>query len=390
VDEHPRPPLETLPCTKTCKNKEKVEAATEFLKNMSSVIAKKAPSQKVSFGGNSTESVKRLSKITITPERVAKVVPNRIFSVTVHPTEEKVLVATGGKWGGIGLWDVKDTEGENHGVQLFTPHNSPVNCLTWDKFNSSSLISTSYDGTVRTLDIEKQQHRLIFGDTEGGYSTYHCQTGQNTFLITRGSCGMVGLVDSRVSNVKMAQDYQVFHRTSPKTVDLHPVQQNYFLCPNNKAGCSIFDMRKGSGKAVMSPVCEFIGHTKALSSAMFSPLTGNRVATVAYDDKLRLYDTSNLSGKILPCSQVRHNNQTGRWLTTLKVHWHPRQDDMLFIGSMERPRQIEAFRAGEGGLGMIKALRGEDLGSVCSVVAVHPSMDVVVGGNSSGRVHVFM
>ena len=51
--------------------------------------------------------------------RVAKVVPDRIFSLAVHPTEEKVLVAAGGKWGGLGLWDVKDTESENHGVHLF-------------------------------------------------------------------------------------------------------------------------------------------------------------------------------------------------------------------------------------------------------------------------------
>ena len=52
-------------------------------------------------------------------ENVAKVVPNRIFSLAVHPSTEKLLVAAGGKWGNVGLWDVRDNTSTNHGVQLF-------------------------------------------------------------------------------------------------------------------------------------------------------------------------------------------------------------------------------------------------------------------------------
>ena len=36
------------------------------------------------------------------------------------------------------------------------------------------------------------------------------------------------------------------------------------------------------------------------------------------------------------------------------------------------------------------SFQGEEFGSISSIVATHPSRDVVVGGNSSGRVHVFM
>ena len=63
---------------------------------------------------------------------------------------------------------------------------------------------------------------------------------------------------------------------------------------------------------------------------------------------------------------------------------------MLVTGSMERPRQMEVWETGSGSLDMVSRLRGEELGSVCSLVDIHPSMEVVVGGNSSGRVHVFM
>ena len=50
--------------------------------------------------------MKQAGKLQITEKRVAKVVPTRSFSVAFHPTTDKVLVATGDKWGRLGLWDV--------------------------------------------------------------------------------------------------------------------------------------------------------------------------------------------------------------------------------------------------------------------------------------------
>ena len=66
--------------------------------------------------------------------------------------------------------------------------------------------------------------------------------------------------------------------------------------------------------------------------------------------------------------------------------WHPRREDLLFIGSMNRPRQIDAIS--DKGVSY-HPLQGEDLGSICSRVVCHPTQNIVVGGNSSGRVHVF-
>jgi hypothetical protein len=38
------------------------------------------------------------------PRWIDKVVPDRIFSLAVHPMAEKLLVAVGDKWGRLGLW----------------------------------------------------------------------------------------------------------------------------------------------------------------------------------------------------------------------------------------------------------------------------------------------
>merc|ERR1712062_227746 len=97
----------------------------------------------------------------------------------------------------------------------------------------------------------------------------------------------------------------------------------------------------------------------AISSAFFSPKTGSRVVTVAYDNKLRLYDTSEdkLTAKILkPYKSISHNNQTGRWLTTFKAEWHPNRDDIFFVGSMNQPRQIDIY-SDQGNLSDLYALK---------------------------------
>ncbi len=43
------------------------------------------------------------------------------------------------------------------------------------------------------------------------------------------------------------------------------------------------------------------------------------MATLSWDDKLRLFDTSVMKGDMTAGSAVKHNNNTGRWLTPFKV-----------------------------------------------------------------------
>jgi len=331
-----------------------------------------------------------LDSLTINENRVAKVVPGRIFSLAVHPGGGKLLAAAGGKSGGVGLWDVEDVDSPTQGVHLYEPHSRPVNCLNWNKLNDKQLVSTSYDGTVRALDVEKQEHILLYADQEDNYTSLHCQTGPDTFLVAVSS-GEIVMVDSRVDNLAPVHRYKVFDRLVSKALDVHPLHLNYFLCCNNKGFSGVFDTR-GGGKAgkMMTPVCKLEGHTRSVSSAMFSPVSGGKIATLSYDDHLRLYNSCSLSGEILPVSSVKHNNHTGRWLTPFKLHWRQGREDLLLTGSMERPRQMEVWRVEEEAVKMEKVLRGEELGSVCSVVAMHPTNNVVVGGNSSGRLHVFM
>ena len=215
----------------------------------------------------------------------------------------------------------------------------------------------------------------------------YSQVDPHCFLVTLGRTGNIGLVDKRVSSQKTVTDYKVFeNKTSPKMVDVSPVQTEYFVSPSSKGFCGIFDRRMAKNK-LMTPISSLIGHSRAISSAFFSPQTGNNVVTVSYDNRIRLFNVQNMAEKEKkPFLSLNHNNQTGRWLTTFKAEWHPKNDNVFFVGSMNRPRQIDVYTTD----GDHFNLKGEDLASVCSIIKCHPTQNIIVGGNSSGRVHVFM
>jgi len=386
-------PMKSLSLSETFSKTEdpdRVSNTKTFLSSLSEIVSKNSS---ISFTSSSLKS--SVSSLSITEELVAKVVPGRIFSLAIHPGKSPLIVSVGDKYGNIGLWDVLATNSTNHGVHLFQPHTKPVNCLTWDQANNNNLLSTSYDGTTRLFDTTKQEYLMIYGEQEfidwGGWTSWHEQVSPDTFLISRGNSGTVVLVDRRVGWQSAASKFQVFDRTHAKTLSAHPVNRNLFVTGNNKCGCFIFDTRTGTKSSkLMEPTTELLGHTKSLSSCQFSQVTGNQVVTVSKDDNIRLFDTTTTPTSLTPQCRVRHNNQTGRWLTAFRSSWHPRLEGMFVMGSMERPRQIEMWGTERQSLDLVATLRGDWLGSVCSLVEVHPSMDVVVGGNSSGRVHMFM
>lgn len=83
----------------------------------------------------------------------------------------------------------------------------------------------------------------------------------------------------------------------------------------------------------------------------------------------------------------RHCMQTGRWLNKLSAVWDPKQEDCFVIGSVARPRGVLVYH--ESGR-LLQSLQNQDhLTTVCSITAFHPNRHALLGGNSSGRLHVF-
>eukprot|EP00980_Cylindrotheca_fusiformis_P006650 scaffold1390_cov138-Cylindrotheca_fusiformis.AAC.53 len=150
----------------------------------------------------------------------------------------------------------------------------------------------------------------------------------------------------------------------------------------------IWDIRKflsHKSKKSLKPVSSFAAG-RSVNSAFFSPSGASLLATTMAD-RLELFENAHQrSGTLKPYQSIRHNNQTGRWLTTFMATWHP-QLDIFVSGSMSKPRCVEGFDA-TGRL--LRSVTGESLSSVMSRCCYHPSPEklTVIGGNSSGRMVV--
>lgn len=105
------------------------------------------------------------------------------------------------------------------------------------------------------------------------------------------------------------------------TVSVHPLKKERFVCSSGRGECILFDIRaKTDRNKALQRMLVFNGHTKSISAAFLSPLTGNKLVTVCYDNKIRIYDASGLEYRNgFPTVTIKHNNETGRWLTKMKV-----------------------------------------------------------------------
>jgi len=148
----------------------------------------------------------------------------------------------------------------------------------------------------------------------------------------------------------------------------------------------------------------------SVSSAMWSS-TG-KLATTSYDDTVKIYNptlpfkSGNIKTEIKiegenikaedditteeiePEYVIRHNNQSGRWVTILKANWQDKPEDgvqKLVIANMNRG--IDFY--GEDGV-QLAHLSDDNVTAVPSAARMHPSRTWVAGGTASGKIVLYM
>lgn len=372
----PPGPLEMIP--------ENQDDSSELLKASLKTWAEmsQTSNEKTKKGLSSIKSYKaNLSGMVISEATVRKVTKGAISSVALHPSEVRTLVAAGAKSGQIGLWDL--TQQSEDAMYVFYAHSRYVSCLSFSPTNPAHLLSLSYDGTLRCGDFSSAVFEEVYRNEGNSPSSFDFLNDSSSLLVGHWD-GHLSLVDRRTPGTS----YEKFFNSSLekiRTVHVHPLSRQYFVTAGLR-DVHVYDARflKSRGS---QPLISLTEHSKSIASAYFSPVTGNRVVTTCADCKLRVFDSSSISSQLPLLSTIRHNTVTGRWLTRFQAVWDPKQEDCFIVGSMDHPRRVEVFH--ESGKN-VHSLWGECLVSVCSLSAVHPTRYILAGGNSSGKLHVFM
>ncbi|KAF1783039.1 WD40-repeat-containing domain [Phytophthora cactorum] len=289
---------------------------------------------------------------SLADEDITKAVQERIYSVAFLPRADRVVVACGDKMGHVALWTPPSMKQESSvsPLAVYRPHYTPFDLRAAE---SSVVYDTGDDAGISSLVAA---------------ATAQCYTQVAT----------TELVDSLI-DARMARTNLHVHCLF---VAASQLRRWTAQCVCGMLAI-VLEEEHAAGD---------LPHYRSINCAYFSPRDGAWLVTVGQDSYIDMFDTSSLTERkpsdksaiTLPQSvRVRHNNVTGRWLTKLHAAWDPKRSNRFVIGCMEQPRRIQIFRAGRRR--PVRELKSDNFASVHSINAFHPHLELIAGGNSSGR-----
>ncbi|KAH7889221.1 WD40-repeat-containing domain protein [Phlebopus sp. FC_14] len=312
---------------------------------------------------------------------------------------------------------------------------SSISSIKIDPIDAHSAYTTSYDCTIRQLSFVSCISRQIFASPDVLITSIDLPPSGHELWISDASGGLTHL-DLREGSHK-ARWYALSDQKIG-SVSVNPTSPHLLLTASNNRLLKIWDTRKlenlaaskgaKRSKASISPppaspsspepsrssashpvefefdtVQSFVeskkgvgllrgefAHGKSVSSAYWDP-RGRSIVSTSYDDTLRLwelnagkYDSSPVFPSFTPFCRIKHNCQTGKWLTILRAVWNPNPEvyPHFTIGNLEHSLDIFSCK---GDL-ITRLSDRQRITATQAVTCSHPSIvERCATGNASGR-----
>ena len=284
------------------------------------------------------------------PPNEIKITDERIYSLGFHPSADKALVFAGDKLGSLGIFDasqksgpanVKKENGVKHeedeedaeeeepakpAVTSFKCHTRTISSFQFSPNNASHLYTSSYDSSLRLLDLTKSTSTEIYGPSDTSLdeplSGIEVDPTAPHMLYFSRLDGHVGRTD-----IRDPKSTDIFELSEKKIggFSLNPGNPHFIATASLDRYLRIWDLRKLSGKKGTQLPALVGEHESRLSVSHAAFNSAGQVATASYDDTVKIHTFDGMgsfaSGHKIgekgmePSSIIRHNNQTGRWVT---------------------------------------------------------------------------
>ncbi|CAF1480409.1 unnamed protein product, partial [Didymodactylos carnosus] len=318
-------------------------------------------------------------------ENVLKLTPDRLIQMDIHPSSNLTAIIGCDRKGATGLL-VKSVNDELWSKVNYIFHKAYATCIRFDRLNPNLFYSSSYDGTFRLYDISTNTSDEVYRVPDGNGITCFDYVSDNTFLATMEN-GDAIMMDFRSSPI-VVHRYDL-SKTRLRTIHVNPCQPNEFCVAGRESAVRIFDVRQ-LVEDTRSSFIYCLSTNRACYGAYYNHL-GTYIMATTTDDHLASFKYSDFSSAastadIDPTHRVSHQNYVNRFVTPFCAMPHPIHADQFLIGSSRRERQIHVVGVD---CKVSSSLESVNLNSLCSVNIAHRTQPIVVGGNSSGRIHVF-
>jgi WD40 repeat protein len=265
--------------------------------------------------------------------------------------------------------------------------------------DGNTLYSSSYDSSVRKFDLQKGVAVEAFApdsiDEDLPISSIAIPLSDPNILLFSSLDGSFGRHDMRTKS-----ETEIWTLSDKKIggFSIHPLNPHLVATASLDRSVKIWDLRSIKGKGESKAPSLLGEHESRLSISHASWSAAGHVATSSYDDTIKIHSLLDAGSwkvghqidesDMKPTAVIKHNNQTGRWVTILKPQWQTRPEDGIqkfVIGNMNR--FVDVYSAdGE----QLAQLGGDGITAVPAVAHFHPTKDWVAGGTASGKLCLWM
>ncbi|KFH69858.1 hypothetical protein MVEG_04662 [Podila verticillata NRRL 6337] len=335
------------------------------------------------------------------PWPTVKVCQGRIYCMAIHQNRDKILVCGGDIDGNLGFWDLDESQSDDYEPELeeepniysYKAHSRSLSSMQYSPTDPTKLFSTSYDGSVRYLDLVKQQFLEAYvvprDVNEHLGSVSIDSTGNHLWFAD--SDGGVSLKDVRTPKDQLVYR-KLLHEKKVGCVNVNPQYSHLIATSSLDRTMRIWDIRnfashKDEEDEPLEELAQF-PHRLSVTSAMWSP-DGNSIASTSYDDYVRVFNNFEpglpIVKEIPEPIKIPHNNQSGRWCTMLRAVWS-HQFNWFCIGNMNK--SLDIYSRGTGDL-MANLKDARVLTTVPAANAWHPSRTVLASGMANGKMVIW-
>lgn len=349
------------------------------------------------------------------PPNKVQMTMERMTTIEFHPSNKRKIIVAGDKVGSLGIWTPADDTDAEPAITKLALHSKNIPRIRFR--DNEEIITCSYDGTIRSLDMHKGVSKTVmdFNDQWGNPS------GISDIHFVSKDVGYFTTLDGEGARFDL-RDPETLKRTA-QVWRLHDKKIGYStVCPNDPnllatgsldRTMRIWDLRMvrpqswSTFEDTISPTCVASYRSRLSVSSVDWNASGDVVIN-GYDDTIRLFnfgkDQSGLPKQVkqeneeedeideipdnlTPNETITHNCQSGRWVTIIKARWQSNPQDSVekfVIGNMKKALDVYTS---DGTL--LLHLSPEIMTAVPSACVFHPTENWIVGGNSTGKTFLF-